>query len=340
MGVIRWYSDENGSVAIFDGTNSTKSRRNMILERLRKSKSDELRIKPIFIEVICNDEETIRQNILATKLSSPDYTTFDPETVIKDFTERIKHYEEAYETLQREENLRFIKILNVGRQIVANRITGFVPAKIMFYLSNLHITPRPIYLVRHGQSEYNVEDRIGGDSPLTPAGFELAARLKAFIIKEIPTHDKDLCVWSSTMLRAVQTSQDIPCAQYIRWRTMEEIQVGICDGMTYKQIEETLPEEFEARQKDKLRYRYPRGESYEDLIRRVEPVIIELERRDTPVLIVAHQAILRCMYAYFKDFPREKVPYISFPSECVVKLTPQAFGTVEERFYLTSNSHQ
>jgi 6-phosphofructo-2-kinase/fructose-2,6-biphosphatase 2 len=35
---------------------------------------------------------------------------------------------------------------------------------------NLHITPRPIWLVRHGESAYNLNDRIGGDSSLTPKG--------------------------------------------------------------------------------------------------------------------------------------------------------------------------
>ena len=42
---------------------------------------------------------------------------------------------------------------------------------------NLHITPRPIWFTRHGQSEYNVEDRIGGDSSLTPRGEEYAHAL-------------------------------------------------------------------------------------------------------------------------------------------------------------------
>ena len=34
--------------------------------------------------------------------------------------------------------------------------------------------------------------------------------------------------------------------------------VGACDGMTYEEIEQTFPEEFERREKDKLAYRYPR----------------------------------------------------------------------------------
>lgn len=257
-----------------------------------------------------------------------------------DFTQRILHYENVYETLQRDENVRYIKILNVGRQIVANRITGFVPAKIMFFLSNLHITPRPIYLVRHGQSEYNVEDRIGGDSPLTEDGHEFARRLKDFITKEIPNSEDELCVWSSTMKRAVQTSESIPCVQYIRWRTMEELNGGICDGMSYDEIASSMPDEFQARQDDKLRYRYPRGESYEDVIRRVEPVIIELERQRKPVLVVAHRAILRCLYAYFKDnFTREEVPHVNMPLNVVFKLKPGPYGTSEEQFDLMSDEY-
>ena len=33
---------------------------------------------------------------------------------------------------------------------------------------------------------------------------------------------------------------------------------GACDGMTYEEIEQTFPEEFERRENDKLAYRYPR----------------------------------------------------------------------------------
>jgi broad specificity phosphatase PhoE len=47
-------------------------------------------------------------------------------------------------------------------------------------------------------------------------------------------------------------------------------------------------------------FRYRRGESYEDLVARLEPVIMELER-ESNVLVVAHQAVLRCLLAYFRD---------------------------------------
>lgn len=106
--------------------------------------------------------------------------------------------------------------------------------------------------------------------------------------------------------------------------------------MTYEEIQERYPEEFALRDQDKYRYRYPKGEvttaggrwdkkrgcletppppqntpltaashpsppqSYEDLVQRLEPVIMELERQEN-VLVICHQAVMRCLLAYFLD---------------------------------------
>lgn len=70
--------------------------------------------------------------------------------------------------------------------------------------------------------------------------------------------------------------------------------------MTYEEIASKYPVDFAARDQNKFSYRYPRGESYEDLVARLEPVIMELERQGN-VLVVSHQAVLRCLLAYFLD---------------------------------------
>ena len=77
-----------------------------------------------------------------------------------------------------------------------------------------------------------------------------------------------------------------------RWKALNEIDSGVCDDLTYEEIKNQWPQDFRARDVDKFRYRYPRGESYEDLISRLEPVIMELERQDC-VMIVGHQAVNR-----------------------------------------------
>jgi broad specificity phosphatase PhoE len=75
------------------------------------------------------------------------------------------------------------------------------------------------------------------------------------------------------------------------WHHLDELFAGACDGMTYEEIEEQYPEEFQLRENDKLAYRYPRGESYLDVIARLEPIIMEMERHREPLLIVGHQGI-------------------------------------------------
>lgn len=49
---------------------------------------------------------------------------------------------------------------------------------------NLHIYPRPIYLSRHGESIYNTEDRIGGDSALSAQGELYGKEIAKFFIDE------------------------------------------------------------------------------------------------------------------------------------------------------------
>ena len=43
--------------------------------------------------------------------------------------------------------------------------------------------------------------------------------------------------------------------------------------------------------------------SYRDLAHRIEPIILELERQSQDVMIVAHETVLRCLYAYYLDMP-------------------------------------
>ena len=71
---------------------------------------------------------------------------------------------------------------------------------------NIHITPRTIYLTRHGESEMNVLGRIGGNSHLSERGSKYAAELAKYF-EENPV--KDLRVWTSWMKRTIQTASGI-----------------------------------------------------------------------------------------------------------------------------------
>ena len=46
---------------------------------------------------------------------------------------------------------------------------------------NIHITPRTIYLTRHGEPLHNVVGKIGGNSDLSPTGQRYASLLSEYI---------------------------------------------------------------------------------------------------------------------------------------------------------------
>lgn len=60
-------------------------------------------------------------------------------------------------------------------------------------------------------------------------------------------------------------------------------------------------------------------QSYEDLVQRLEPVIMELERQEN-VLVICHQAVMRCLLAYFLDKPAGKSSLITSQMVWVLKI--------------------
>jgi 6-phosphofructo-2-kinase/fructose-2,6-biphosphatase 2 len=69
------------------------------------------------------------------------------EEAQRDFKKRIEAYERVYQTIT-EPGISFCRILNVGQQVTINRIDGYLQSRIAFYLMNLHLKPRHIYLSR------------------------------------------------------------------------------------------------------------------------------------------------------------------------------------------------
>ncbi|XP_006596432.1 6-phosphofructo-2-kinase/fructose-2,6-bisphosphatase-like isoform X2 [Glycine soja] len=310
--MISWMQ-EGGQVGIFDATNSSKQRRNMLM------KLAEGRCKIIFLETICNDVDIIERNIRFKIQQSPDYAEVsDFEAGLRDFKERVANYEKVYETVEEGSYIKMIDMASGhGGQIQVNT----------------HLTPRPILLTRHGESQYNVRGRIGGDSALSEAGELYKKKLAKFVEKRLKS-ERAACIWTSTLQRTILTAGPIVGFPKIQWRALDEINAGVCDGKTYEEIKKNMPEEYESRNKDKLRYRYPRGESYLDVIQRLEPVIIELERQRAPVVVISHQAVLRALYAYFTDRPLKEIADIEMPLHTIIEIQLGVTGVEEKRYKL------
>jgi len=320
--VLHWLEHEDGEVAVFDATNTTRERRKYLYDKVVMEKG----FKLFFLESLCNDQRIIEANIRQVKVSSPDYANYSADQVVEDFMERIGHYERQYEEIDEElePKYSFIKTYNAGTKILVHKHEGHIQSRIVYYMMNCHITPRTIYLTRHGESYNNIHGRIGGDSELSPRGERFAIKLADFVKKRVSSENSDVRIWTSWMKRAIDTAKHIEGTQE-RWKTLNEIDSGVCDDLTYEEIRARWPNDFESRDVDKFRYRYPRGESYEDLVARLEPVIMELERKDC-VVVVGHQAVNRCLLGYFLEISEEDLPWQEIPLHSVIKLTPKAYG--------------
>ncbi|KAK0634277.1 6-phosphofructo-2-kinase-domain-containing protein [Bombardia bombarda] len=321
--LLKWFKN-GGVVGILDATNSTKERRKWVLDWLTREG-----IEVIFVESRCDDEELIMANIRDVKTSSPDYKGQDPEKAAQDFRDRIRNYEKVYKSINAdgdEDDLTYLKIMNVGKQVIINRIRDYLQSRIVYYLMNLHIRPRSVWLSRHGESMLNLDGRIGGDAGLSYRGEEYARKLPELVLESVGS-DRPLTVWTSTLKRTILTARHLPQHyNQLQWKALDELDAGVCDGMTYQEISDMYPEDFQARDEDKYNYRYRGGESYRDVVIRLEPIIMELERSED-ILIISHQAVIRCIYAYFMQKTQEESPWVPVPLHTLMKLTPRAYGT-------------
>lgn len=322
--MLKWLG-QTGQIGIYDATNSTKDRRRWIRDTCRQAG-----VEVVFVETLCDKPEVIDRNLRDTKLHSPDYVGVPAEEALADFKQRIAHYAKAYETVEDAEGM-YVKLIDEGTKVIVHHIDGAVLSRIVYFLVNMRTKRRPIWLTRHGESQFNVEDRIGGDSDLSPRGHEFARALAGFM--QTRRGKEPLTVWTSRLQRTIQTAGYLP-EQPTNFRSLDEIDAGECDGMTYTEVRKRYPDQFEARAKDKLNYRYPRGESYNDVIMRLDPIIIEMERHEHPILIVSHQGVIRALYAYLMDTPPADCPHLPVPLHTVMELMPTAYGCSERRFPL------
>ncbi|KAF6024627.1 PFKFB2 [Bugula neritina] len=218
--MAKWFSEQDGEVALFDATNTTRERRKTILEFCcpcdNSAAAHSRQYSVFFIESVCTDKCTVYQNIKDVKVTGPDYDGVDTEVAAQDFVKRISHYQSSYEPLceEHDRNLSFIKIYDQGEKFLVNKIRGHIQSRAAYYLMNIHTAPRTIYLTRvsivrtiyltrHGESVYNVLGRIGGDADLSIQGEEYAHRLANYIEKE---NIEDLTVWTSELKRTKQTA--------------------------------------------------------------------------------------------------------------------------------------
>lgn len=61
-------------------------------------------------------------------------------------------------------------------------------------------------------------------------------------------------------------------------------------------------------------------QSYHDLAVRMEPIILELEREENDLLIIAHESVLRVLYGYLMACNAADIPKLEFPRDEIIEV--------------------
>lgn len=169
-----------------------------------------------------------------------------------------------------------------------------------------------IYLVRHGQTEWNVAGRMQGqlDSPLTRKGVAQARAVGRRLRQELST-TKSVRLISSPMGRAMSTAGivanvlEIEESEIAPEPLLAEMHWGDWQGYSHAEVEEKYPGAQAERERNRWDFVVPGGESYAFLFQRGSAWLNTLRAGET-IVAVAHEMISRTIRgAYCRLTPDE-----------------------------------
>jgi len=164
-----------------------------------------------------------------------------------------------------------------------------------------------IYMVRHGETQWNTEGRIQGQTniPLSEVGKHQAS----LAADQLSTVKFD-AVYSSDLDRTLETAKIIVASSNLKIVTnpnLRERFFGIFEGLTIQEREDTYPELFAQSTKNDVDFTPPEGESIKDTYTRIStPVQTYKDKHmNDNILIVGHGGSLRCAISSLLDLPLE-----------------------------------
>ena len=157
------------------------------------------------------------------------------------------------------------------------------------------------YLIRHGESVSNVEERVQGqaDVDLSELGRRQAARVAARsreLVASAPGNDAPWEIWSSPLKRARHTAEMIAAAVGLPLHIEErlcELHAGIFQGHLWADLETQFPEAIAQWRSGDVDYQIPGGESRAQLAARGHEALQALAARNVSgMIVVAHGGVL------------------------------------------------
>lgn len=171
-------------------------------------------------------------------------------------------------------------------------------------------TKMKLYFTRHGETDWNLLKKIQGkqDTELNATGIMQAEQLGDNLLLGKYNFTK---IYSSTQKRARRTAEIVAEKLNMDFETLEgleEMNLGLWEGLSWNEVEERFPKEFENWFINRRYMKTPEGESYQDLLDRVLSAIKNIiETQEGNVLVVTHSAVIMALLCYLHNTPFEEM---------------------------------
>jgi len=181
-----------------------------------------------------------------------------------------------------------------------------------------------IYLVRHGQTDWNVENRLQGqlDTPLNETG-RAQARHNGETLKSLIEAPDAFDFVSSPLSRTRQTMEILRSAMgldpagYRSEPMLMEIHFGDWQGSTWRELRETCPDDIAARFADSWNYVAP-GEGGESFAMLSDRSLKWLQAVDRDTVVVTHGGVNRCVRGHLEQLELAEVAHLKVPQDKVL----------------------
>ena len=181
-----------------------------------------------------------------------------------------------------------------------------------------------MFLIRHGETEYNRVGRYQGqcDSSLTSLGIRQARR-NGQVLASLVDRSQPWRIVASPLGRTLHTAQLISTeigfdASHIEFdERIQEIGFGWWEGLDRQSIEAREPGAWDRRLNDHWNYAMEGGESMADVARRVANWLRELEGN---VIAVSHGTTGRIIRGQYLGLTREQTLQLDQPQDVAFEL--------------------
>lgn len=355
--LLEWLAG-GGEIGIFDATNSNPQRRALLVSRAAEWKGwrsgdaspaaggagagvaggggARFGVSIVFIESICTDKSILEANMLSKVRASPDFAGLSEEEALSDLRQRVSHYEASYVPVADEEGA-YIKLFDLSSKVTAHQVFGRMTQRVLPYMMSLHISLRPIFLAALPPGYGDLSCEEGGCSSPNQS---FALQLASWVGRHAPS--SPLRLLSSTQASAVDAARVV--ARDMRRRGVGCSVTNVSCLNPLDRGSEAGEDQWATQRLASMGFsqRYPGGESFADLVRRLEACVLEVEASTEPVLIVAHATPCRALRAYFLGLPvaecmcpasSRAAEALANASRSVVELLPALFGKWSEEIH-------